>query len=87
MGRMMQILEQMLAALQRLEGRTPCEGREILDINQAAAYLGQSVHTLRDWIRLRKVPYFKVNGAVKFRKSKLDKWIDRGEIPMQGGGS
>lgn len=83
MGRLMEVLEQILATLKRLEGKASPADREILDINQAAAYLGQSVHTLRDWIRLHKVPYFKVNGAIKFRKSKLDRWVDRGEVPTR----
>ena len=56
--------------------------REILSLAQAAEYLGQSEHTLREWVRLHKVPFSKVNGGIKFRRSKLDRWIDRCEVPM-----
>lgn len=54
--------------------------REIMSVSQAAEYLGQSEHTIREWVRMRKVPYFKVNGAIKFRKTKLDRWIDKCEV-------
>jgi len=54
--------------------------REIMSVSQAAEYLGQSEYTIRDWVRLRKIPHFKVNGVIKFRKSKLDRWIDRCEV-------
>jgi len=76
-----QILEQILAELRRLNGPA-APAREIMSISQAANYLGQSEHTLRDWVRLLKIPYCKINGTIKFRKSRLDRWIDQHEIAM-----
>jgi excisionase family DNA binding protein len=76
------ILEQILTELRRLNDAKASPSREIMSIPQAAEYLGQSESTLRDWVRLRKIPFSKVNGAIKFRKSKLDRWIDRNEVGM-----
>jgi excisionase family DNA binding protein len=76
------ILEQILTELRRLNDAKTTPAQEILSILQAAEYLGQSKSTLRDWVRLRKIPFSKVNGAIKFRKSKLDRWIDRNEVGM-----
>ena len=56
--------------------------REIMSVPEAAEYLGQSEYTLREWVRMRKIPFYRVNGAIKFRKSRLDRWIDRGEVAM-----
>jgi len=77
----MQILLEILAELRRLNGQ-PAPAREIMSIPQAAEYLGQSEHTLREWVRMRKIPFSKVNGTIKFRKSKLDRWLDRNEIAV-----
>ena len=81
MDRISKQLDQIIAELRRLNGQQ-VHAREILSIPQAAEYLGQSEHTIREWVRLRKVPYFKVSGTIKFRRSRLDKWINRGEVPM-----
>lgn len=75
------LLEQILIELRLLNGKTS-PVREILSIPQAAEYLGQSEHTIREWVRRRKIPHYKVNGAVKFRKSRLDKWINTNEIAV-----
>ncbi len=54
--------------------------REIMDVQQAAEYLGLSEYTLREWVRKRKIPHLKVNGSLRFRKSKLDRWLDHHEV-------
>ena len=54
--------------------------REIMSIPKAAQYLDQSEHTLRKWVKERKVPHSKINGTLKFRKSRLDAWVKRNEV-------
>lgn len=77
------LLAEILKELRRSnDARAAQQTREILSLAQAAEYLGQSEHTLREWVKLHKIPHHKVNGAVKFRRSKLDRWIDRCEVPM-----
>ncbi len=80
---MEKLLGDILAELCLLREQTK-PTREVMNIPQAAEYLGQTELTLRDWVRKRKVPFYKVNGSIKFRKTKLDKWIDRNEISMIG---
>jgi excisionase family DNA binding protein len=74
-----EILKEILAELRR-KSNGAAAVREYMDVKQAAEYLGQSVYTLREWVRERKVPHTKLNGAIKFRKSKLDRWADLNEI-------
>jgi len=77
------LLAEILKELRRSNDANAAERtREILSLSEAAEYLGQSEYTLREWVRLRKIPYSKVNGAIKFRRSKLDRWIDKHEIAM-----
>ena len=76
------LLEQILAELRcRHDGANPV--REIMSLPEAAEYLRQSEYTVREWTRLRKVPFHKVNGNIKFRKSRLDRWIDRNEVAVR----
>ena len=49
----------------------------LMDIANAAAYLGISVRTLRKWKDKRLVPFVKLGGLLKFRKSDLDAWIEQ----------
>jgi excisionase family DNA binding protein len=77
------LLTEQLKELRRLTDAKATERtREILSVEQAAEYLGQSVHTLRDWVRLRKIPFSKINGTIKFKKSRLEQWLDQHEIAM-----
>ena len=75
----LQKLEELISEVRLLREQTK-PTREIMSVPQAAEYLGQTEGTLRQWVRKRKVPFYKVNGSIKFRKSKLDRWIDRGEV-------
>jgi len=74
-------LDQILAVLKSLDDKAK-PVREIMGIPEAAEYLGQTEGTLRHWVRLRRIPYHKVNGSIKFRKSHLDLWINEHEIPV-----
>ncbi|TKJ41186.1 hypothetical protein CEE37_05845 [candidate division LCP-89 bacterium B3_LCP] len=76
-------LEQILAVLEAIREQTE-PVRDILTVDQAADYLAISNYTLREWVRLRKVPHHKVNKQIRFKKSKLDKWLDRAEVSTTG---
>ena len=84
MDRISQQLDQILAVLRSLDDKTE-PVREILTLEEAAAYLRMSPFTLRDKVRLRQVPFYRIgsrgNGSIRFRRSALDRWIDRGEVP------
>ena len=50
--------------------------REVMDIRQAADYLGVSADTLYRYASEGFVPAFKLGNRWRFRKSLLDGWMD-----------
>jgi excisionase family DNA binding protein len=73
------LLQEILSELRRNKnGAAPA--REILTLEEAADYLRWSPHTLREKMRLQQIPYYRVKGSIRFRRSKLDSWLDSGEI-------
>ncbi len=50
--------------------------REVMDIRQAAEYLGISADTLYRYASEGFVPAFKLGNRWRFRKSLLDGWMD-----------
>lgn len=62
-----------------------------LTLNEAAAYLKVSVHTLHKWTSRGTIPFFKPNGRVLyFSRADLDAWVYRNRnVPayeISGGG-
>ena len=55
----------------------PTAVREVMDIRQAADYLGISGDTLYRYASEDFVPAFKLGNRWRFRKSLLDDWMDR----------
>jgi len=84
MSRVSQQLDQIITELRGIRQQAAAV-REILTIEEAADYLRMSPYTLRDKVRLRQIPFFKVGskgcGSIRFRRSSLDRWVDRGEVP------
>ncbi len=52
------------------------EVREVMDIRQAAEYLGISSDTLYRYASEGSIPAFKLGNRWRFRKSLLDSWMD-----------
>lgn len=52
------------------------EEREVLNITQAASYLGLSKDTLYMYASTGLLPAFKFGNRWRFKKSLLDKWMD-----------
>jgi len=61
------------------------EIREVMDIRQAADYLGISPDTLYKYASENFVPAFKLGNRWRFKKSRLDDWMDQqsGAAPAQ----
>ena len=59
--------------------------REVMDIRQAAEYLGISGDTLYRYASEGFVPAFKLGNRWRFKKSLLDNWMDEksGVKPVQ----
>jgi excisionase family DNA binding protein len=76
-----QLLQDILAELRRQRnGGAVATVREVLTLEEAAEYLRFSPHTVREKMRLQLIPYYRVKGTIRFRKSKLDAWLNAGEI-------
>ena len=52
------------------------EAREVMDIRQAARYLGISPDTLYKYASTGVVPAFKLGNRWRFKRSRLDQWMD-----------
>ncbi len=53
------------------------ESREVMNLRQASQYLGVSPDTLYRYICKGQVPAFKLGSRWKFRKTVLDRWMER----------
>lgn len=53
------------------------ELREVMDIRQASDYLGISPDTLYKYASDAFIPAFKLGNRWRFRRSRLDEWMDR----------
>lgn len=52
------------------------------DNDTAAAYIGCTPLTLRQWVSRRRVPFVRVGRLVRFRKSDLDDWLEKNRVPV-----
>ena len=65
----------------------PAEARSLPDnrlwnIKETAYYLNLSVGTLYNYVSRGDIPHVKLsNGAVRFRKTHIDRWLKRRECP------
>jgi excisionase family DNA binding protein len=53
------------------------ETREVMDIREASEYLGVSRETLYKYAYEDKIPAFKLGNRWKFKKTVLDRWMER----------
>ncbi len=53
------------------------EAREVMNLRQASQYLGVSRDTLYRYISEGLIPAFKLGNRWKFRKTILDRWMER----------
>jgi len=63
------------------------DSREVMNIRQASQYLGVSPDTLYKYVNEQKIPAFKLGNRWRFKKSKLDQWMEEKsmELPAQQG--
>jgi excisionase family DNA binding protein len=76
---MEELLKDILTELQQIRQQSE-PVKEVFSVREAARYLSISEYTLREWVRMRKVPHNKINKQIRFKKSKLDRWLDRNEV-------
>ena len=52
------------------------DAKEVMNIRQASQYLGVSPDTLYKYAGEQKIPAFKLGNLWRFKKSKLDQWME-----------
>lgn len=67
----------LLAELRLLVAEHFVPARGFLNLKQAALYLGGSPGTLREWIRAKRLPFYKPGKELLFKRHELDQWMDR----------
>jgi excisionase family DNA binding protein len=72
----------------RSEGRGRVErfmadSREVMNIRQASQYLGVSPDTLYKYVGEQRIPAFKLGNRWRFKKSKLDQWMEEKSSQME----
>ena len=57
------------------------ELREVMNVDQAARYLGVSPDTLYKYLSEGKLPAFKLGNRWRLKKSTLDRWMEKQSKP------
>lgn len=72
-------LDQIQADLASL--RTVRIGRsDVMDFQETLRYLKIRPGTLRDWIRLRRIPFHRAGRRILFRARDLDAWLEARKV-------
>ena len=58
--------------------------REVMNIREASSYLGVSPDTLYKYVAEEKIPAFKLGNRWKFKKTKLDQWMEEKSTMGEG---
>jgi len=59
------------------------DSREVMNIRQASQYLGVSPDTLYKYVNEQKIPAFKLGNRWRFKKSKLDLWMEEKSMEVE----
>jgi excisionase family DNA binding protein len=69
-------------SVERVNG-TMADSREVMNIRQASQYLGVSPDTLYKYVGEQRIPAFKLGNRWRFKKSKLDQWMEEKSSQME----
>ena len=59
------------------------DSREVMNVRQASQYLGVSPDTLYKYVGEQKIPAFKLGNRWRFKKSKLDQWMEEKSMQLE----
>jgi excisionase family DNA binding protein len=62
------------------------DAREVMNIRQASQYLGVSPDTLYKYVGEQRIPAFKLGNRWRFKKSRLDQWMEEESSQNEGSG-
>jgi excisionase family DNA binding protein len=60
------------------ENNNGSTARTFLNVHQAAAMLGLSERTIRAWVFLHKINYYKIGRSVKIDATDIERLVERG---------
>lgn len=49
---------------------------KLISLKEASGHIGLTIHALRKWIRLRRLPYHRVGGRVMFDETDIEAFIE-----------
>lgn len=49
--------------------------QETMDVTETASYLRMSPWTVRDMVRTKSIPHYRIRSRIFFRKRELEKWV------------
>jgi excisionase family DNA binding protein len=52
----------------------------MVNITEAASILGVKVWTLRQWVSMQKIPFYRIGRLVRFKVSDLLEFIEAGKV-------
>ena len=55
-------------------------GEQYFDFDQVANYLKVEISTIKKYLRVNALPYYKKSGRAFFKKSEIAEWIDSGRV-------
>jgi excisionase family DNA binding protein len=55
----------------------PEADKRLWDSKRLAEYLNLNLGTIRNWAWMKRIPYYKVGGRLRFKKSEIDEWLER----------
>ena len=50
--------------------------KKLIGVKELAEYLDIKVDTIRSWVWMKKIPYYKIGRLVKFDIAEIDKWLE-----------
>lgn len=58
---------------------------DLLDYEQAAAFLGVRRGTLYSWVSTKRIPHLRLSGRlVRFDRAELQRWLDQRRVAVGG---
>ena len=50
--------------------------KKLIGIEELAEAIGFAPNTIRQWVSMKKIPYYKVGRLVRFDTTEIDKWLE-----------
>lgn len=75
--RLGEVIELLKVFITKVGNSNNSVNNRLLDINEAAIYLGVEKQTLYKWVCQRFIPFVKAGRLTKFDPKELDRWISK----------